>query len=197
MTFRIEEKVILHISDYFKILKIMGTENKNLRLFPSRKISSLYFDNKDNDMFLDSEEGTLPRKKIRIRTYPQDNEKKFFLEKKINSFEGKFKKSVLISKDQFLQFSKKGIFDKNYNNCTKKFWVKYEREYFLYLGNRFTVDKNIQFEVDNRNVSFEMYDKLIMEVKSKNLDLNIFDGEFPFTRSRFSKYCEGFKLIFS
>ena len=42
-----------------------------------------------------------------------------------------------------------------------------------------------------------MSDKLIMEVKSKNLDLNIFDGEFPFTRSRFSKYCEGFKLIFS
>ena len=80
MTFRIEEKVILHISDYFKILKIMGTENKNLRLFPSRKISSLYFDNKDNDMFVDAEEGNLPRKKIRIRTYPESDKKMFFLE---------------------------------------------------------------------------------------------------------------------
>ena len=95
-----------------------------------------------------------------------------------------------------LTIFKKGIFDKIIITA-QKFWVKYEREYFLYLGNRFTVDKNIQFEVDNRNVSFEMSDKLIMEVKSKNLDLNIFDGEFPFTRSRFSKYCEGFKLIFS
>jgi len=82
MSFRLEEKVILHISDYAKILKIFSKEDKNFNLFPSRKISSLYFDNKDNEMFLDSEEGTLPKKKIKIKTYPQDDKKKFFFRKK-------------------------------------------------------------------------------------------------------------------
>mgnify|MGYP003951172559 FL=1 len=197
MSFRLEEKVILHTSDYAKLMKIFKSQKKNINLFPSRKISSLYFDNKDNDMFLESEEGTLPRKKIRIRTYPDEKKPSFFLEKKINSFEGKFKKSILISKDQVLKYIEKGIFDKNYNNCTKKFWVNYEREYFSYLGNRFTIDKNIKFEINNRIVSFGMTDKLIMEVKSKNLDTDIFDGKFPFDRSRFSKYCEGFKLIYN
>tara|TARA_B100000401_G_scaffold422622_1_gene349787 strand:+ start:912 stop:1502 length:591 start_codon:yes stop_codon:yes gene_type:complete len=196
MTFRIEEKVILHISDYFKILKIMGTENKNLRLFPSRKISSLYFDNKDNDMFVDAEEGNLPRKKIRIRTYPESDKKMFFLEKKINSFEGKFKTTEPINKNQFDDFIKRGIFDKTYNNCTQKFWVSYEREYFSYLGARFTVDKNINFQINNRFIN-TISDKIILEVKSKNLSIDIFDGKFPFMRSRFSKYCEGFKLMFN
>ena len=32
-------------------------------IYKQRKISSIYFDNKNQDMFLDSEEGILPRKK--------------------------------------------------------------------------------------------------------------------------------------
>jgi len=194
MSFRIEEKVILHISDYLKILKIMSSENKNFRLFPTRKISSLYFDNNNNDMFVDSEEGNLPRKKIRIRTYPESDKKIFFLEKKINSFEGKFKTTELINESQFNNFIKRGIFDKTYNNCSQKFWVSYEREYFLYLGARFTVDKNINFHLNNKFIN-NISDKIILEVKSKNLSINIFDGKFPFMRARFSKYCEGFKLM--
>ena len=62
MSFRLEEKVILHISDYAKILKIFSKEDKNFSLFP-RKISSLYFDNKDNDMFLDPRKGLCLEKK--------------------------------------------------------------------------------------------------------------------------------------
>ena len=34
-------------------------------------------------MFFDSEEGTTPRKKIRVRTYPNEKHKTFNLEKKL------------------------------------------------------------------------------------------------------------------
>tara|TARA_B110001450_G_scaffold255270_2_gene282407 strand:- start:7272 stop:7871 length:600 start_codon:yes stop_codon:yes gene_type:complete len=196
MSFRIEEKVILHTSDYLKLKKIINKENKDSALFPSRKITSLYFDNNYNEMFQDSQEGSLPRKKIRIRTYPESLNNEFFLEEKINSCEGKFKKSLSITKKQYFDYYNQGIFDKTYNNCQPKLWVKYEREYLSYLGFRLTIDKNLEFSMPKIKHTSKLQDKLILEVKSKNLECDIFDGIFPFERSRFSKYCEGIKLIY-
>ena len=90
MSFRIEEKSKFHISDYLKIRSLIEKEGGH-SLYSKRKISSLYFDNKELSMFLDSEEGSVPRKKLRIRNYP-DNIVDYYLEKKITSVEGKFKK---------------------------------------------------------------------------------------------------------
>ena len=195
MSFRIEEKIVLHISDYLNIKKMIKEESSDFFLYPPRQIKSLYFDNYNNDMFKESEEGSLPRKKIRIRTYPNSDKKKLFLEKKINSFEGKFKKVFVISERDFLSYCNLGIFDKMYNNCMPKFWVVYEREYFSYLGFRFTIDKNITYHGYKNHQIENINDKIILEIKSKKLETDIFDGKFPFDRVRFSKYCEGFKLI--
>ena len=82
MSFRLEDKIILHISDRLKIKNIIQI-NKGIKLYPSRKISSIYFDNKYLDMFKDSEEGSLPRKKIRIRNYPEQKNNIFNLETKL------------------------------------------------------------------------------------------------------------------
>ena len=62
MAFRLEEKIKFHISDYIK-LKNKIYELNGFKLYPKRNISSIYFDNKNLDMFLDSEEGNVPRKK--------------------------------------------------------------------------------------------------------------------------------------
>ena len=90
--FRLEDKIKFHISDYSKlkneIFKMGGK-----KIFPKRVISSVYLDNKNLDMFLDSEDGNVPRKKFRLRTYPNAKEKFLFKEIKITSVEGKFKKS--------------------------------------------------------------------------------------------------------
>ena len=87
MSFRFEEKIIFHISDYLKI-KFFFLSSGGFRLYPKRKISSLYFDNFDNSMYLDSEEGSLPRKKIRIRSYPNNVEiSNWFFETKISWIE--------------------------------------------------------------------------------------------------------------
>jgi len=65
MSFRIELKIPATCSDMFQIKQELlqsGMES----LYPKRKIESIYFDNTIKKMFLDSEEGSLPRKKIRI-----------------------------------------------------------------------------------------------------------------------------------
>ena len=91
MSFRKEEKVIFHISEYSKLKNLIFSSNGK-KIYPTRHIKSIYFDNNKNQMFIDSEEGSLPRKKLRIRTYPKNNiETNWFFEKKINSVEGKFK----------------------------------------------------------------------------------------------------------
>ena len=90
MGFRLEDKIRFHISDYSK-LKNEIIKKKGGELYPKRIISSTYFDTKNFDMFQDSEEGNVPRKKIRLRVYPNTKEKQFFLEKKLIAWRANLK----------------------------------------------------------------------------------------------------------
>ena len=83
MSFRKEIKYRLSLSDQ-KILKNKLISEGLKKLYPKRKISSIYFDTKNLNFHLNSEEGVLPRKKIRIRWY-DDNLKEIFKEIKISS----------------------------------------------------------------------------------------------------------------
>ena len=129
MGFRLEEKIKFHISDYSKlkneIFKMGGK-----KIFPKRVISSVYLDNKNLEMFLDSEEGNVPRKKIRFRNYPNEKEKILYKEVKITSVEGKFKKSEKISGEDFNSFNQI-FFDNKYGFLEKKIIVTYTREYYF------------------------------------------------------------------
>ena len=83
MTFRNEDKLFVHknkISVLKKYLKNRGA----IQMFKQRQVRSTYFDNLDYEMYYNSLEGVVPRKKIRIREYPGFNNK-YFLEKKISS----------------------------------------------------------------------------------------------------------------
>ena len=83
MSFRKEKKYKLTASDQ-KILK-NNLINKGMKLlYPKREINSIYLDTKSLDFYLNSEEGVLPRKKIRIRWYNTDL-KKVSKETKISS----------------------------------------------------------------------------------------------------------------
>ena len=83
MILRKEEKIKFHISDYLKIKKLI-IDSGGKEIYKKRKILSLYFDNKNLSMYEDSEEGSLPRYKIRLRNYPNDNKKKMVFRKKNN-----------------------------------------------------------------------------------------------------------------
>ena len=66
MKYRKEKKLKLSIFEFNK-LKIDLIGDGMFPLYPKRKIYSQYFDTFDYKMFHDSEEGVLPRKKIRVR----------------------------------------------------------------------------------------------------------------------------------
>jgi len=199
MSFRLEDKIILHISDRLKIKNIIKI-NTGIKLYPSRKISSIYFDNKYLDMFKDSEEGSLPRKKIRIRSYPEQKNNTFNLETKITSVEGKFKKSEKITDSQQKNFLINGIFDSSYGLCKKIVQVSYDREYWLVKGARITIDHNVNYENPINQNNLVDNESLIIEIKSiKNIInvQNLLSNILPLQKQRFSKYCEGINKIYN
>ena len=148
MSFRTEDKFYLNPEDKMKINKFF-TANGVKKIFPDRIIVSLYFDTDNLDMFCDSEEGTTPRKKIRIRQY--NKLKKFDIESKeslfeikINSVEGKFKTSKKISNVKKL--IKFGYLDDMYGICMPKLFTFYKRSYYSLNNNRFTMDREMCFK---------------------------------------------------
>ena len=110
MSFRIENKYQLStakLSEFFIFLNDYSAEE----MYPTRLIKSVYFDNQNFSAYRESIEGVVPRKKIRIRNYPNTSIN-FNLEIKINSINGKFKTT---KKDiDFINILKNGYHDCNY-----------------------------------------------------------------------------------
>jgi len=194
MSFRIEEKLFIDKNYILDFKKLLNLKSSN-KIYETRNIQSLYFENKNDDMYRDSIESITPRKKIRIRNYPNQSSKEFFLEKKISSVEGRFKKRTIINLDKFNEYKKIGIFDKNYGLCLPKILINYQREYFKIGDVRITIDENITYKPYSKE-SIKKDITSIIELKTsinKNFDDLI--KEFPFHRKRFSKYCNAIDLL--
>ena len=194
MSFRVEEKLLINkyqISEFKKFL----SENKANKPYPSRIIKSLYFENLNNEMYRDSVEGTTPRKKIRVRSYPNSQNNFFYLETKISSVEGRYKTSKKIDKNTYEQIVNNGIYDYQYGVCKPIIYVIYKREYYKINDVRISVDEDIKYSLfSGRDIGCD--NNSIVELKSsfyKNRDSLI--NNFPFQRTRFSKYCNGFEKI--
>jgi len=198
MSFRFEEKILFHISDYLRLKNFIFNLGGSI-LYPKRKISSLYFDNNENNMYLDSEDGCLPRKKIRIRSYPEyKTDLNYFSETKISSVEGRFKIKKKIDNNKYTDFKKKGFFDNIYGICYPKLTVSYSREYFSLFKQRITLDKDIEFKCFKGNRFVKENENLILEIKSINFtSVELFKNIIPFQRLRISKYCDGFNKLFN
>ncbi len=186
MSFRIEKKyqfALAKLTNFYEFL----SENSAKQLYPRRLIKSIYFDNQTFSSYNDSIEGVLPRKKIRIRNYPNMN-KKFNLEIKINSIEGRFKTvEKNINHNDFL---KKGYFDSEYDLCFPVLEINYLREYISVFNLRITLDTSISYKKFNDKRSIPLMESAIVEVKSNNLEnFNYIEDKIHFPTTRFSKYC--------
>lgn len=194
MTFRFEDKISVGKSEsihFFKDLRQKGFET----LYPKRKISSIYFDNTELNMFVESEEGSLPRKKIRIRNYPLSFDERYNLELKISSIEGRFKETKDINSEIKDNYTKYGIFDNQYGLIFPTVIVSYYREYFYKDGMRVTRDSSIEYCNYNKPFSFKE-NREVIEIKTPhNFNRNLLDKFFPFSKHRFSKYCEAIKNL--
>ena len=195
MSFRIEEKILIEKNKIIEFKKIY--QKKFLKkLHQPRLIKSLYFENLSNDLYKDSVEGTLPRKKIRVRSYPNDKKNQFYLEKKISSFEGRFKLKQEIDKLNFEKIIRYGVYDDNYGYCKPLIYVEYNRCYYILDKTRITHDSNIKYYLFKSTIiKHEKND--IFEIKANfNTDIDELYKIFPMNRSRFSKYCNGFQKFF-
>ena len=199
MNFRIEEKINIKKENLFKFYEWLNI-NSAKKIYPDRKVSSLYFDNQNLNMYYDSIEGLIPRKKIRIRAYNNQllTKENINIEKKITSAEGRFKEiSSVKNIDEKLKF---GIFDQNYGVCKPIIKVSYERAYYSVLNYRVTLDKNIVYflqESFNESLRKKKDENIVVEIKSQNTySINDIHDKFPFQRIRFSKYCRAIDLVF-
>ena len=194
MSFRKEIKLILHRSkslDFKEMLFGRGAKE----MYPKRKISSLYFDNIEKQSHIDSLEGVLPRKKIRIRTYPYEKNRKYLFEKKISAPEGRFKESKKISLQRYNKIINQGYFDKMYGMLKPLIYVDYLREYYDFENYRITIDENITYKIFKK-INLKRDTRSIVEIKfSKKYNEDLIINSFTNKLTRFSKYSNGIALL--
>ena len=196
MSFRIEEKLAIDHNQLIDFKTFLA--NKTVKqIYQRRKIESLYFDNRNYEMYYDSLEGLVPRKKIRIRNYPGSDDNSLYLEIKISSVEGRFKTRKIIDSNKFNYIKAIGISDSQYGLCKPCLYVLYDRDYFKKDDVRISIDNNICYKLYTENI-YHKDESSIVEIKTsvrKNLDKLMED--FPFQKKRYSKYCNAVeKIIF-
>ena len=194
MSFRKEKKIRVTVNEFFKLQSLL--QQKGMKsLFKPRVISSIYLDTVDMNMFHDSEEGVLPRKKVRIRWYNED--KKFTLENKTSSIEGRFKvTSKLDSSLLDNEIKIKHRMDSQYGLIQPILKVSYERSYFMLNNMRITFDKNITYQylrTANNRKYFEP--ERVVEIKIPiSCSDDFVEKHIPYPTARFSKYSRGLLL---
>jgi len=194
MSFRIEEKLLINTGQLLEFKDFINNKSAK-QIFHPRIIQSLYFENVRNEMYEDSIEGITPRKKIRIRNYPNDENATLYLEYKISSVEGRFKTRKIIDNENFSKIKKIGIHDNQYGLCKPLIYVMYRREYYKMRDMRISIDEDIKYSMYSGK-SLGNDRSSIVEIKASiNKDLDDLVSEFPFQRTRFSKYCNGFEKI--
>ncbi len=194
MTFRNERKYRLSYGDSIKLKSDLISRGMK-KLYPDREINSEYFDTKELKMFSDSEEGIVPRKKIRLRWYDDKSIKN--LETKISSIEGRFKKSIEL-KENFRK-NNSYLHDPFYGKIFTSIIVNYKREYYKFKNFRLTFDTKINYKNSRFKSQIKYNDKeTVLEIKTKNLHSNDYIDQFiNYPTSRFSKYCRGIHLTHS
>ena len=192
MSFRKEKKYKLTIFEY-NIFKKYLIRNGMSALFKPRHIKSTYYDTESLEMFYNSEEGVLPRKKIRIRSY--NNNDYASIEIKISSIEGRHKNVIKSGIKSPIGFPKT-IQDQQYGLLSPSLFISYDREYYSFKGLRLTFDSYIKYKNMRQLNMLELNEpERVIEVKASiNTPDEFIETVIPFPNTRFSKYCRGLSL---
>jgi hypothetical protein len=190
MSFRKERKFRLTSSDA-KELRAKLSNKGMMLLHPNRKITSQYFDTPDLQAFSDSEEGVLPRFKIRVRWY-NDDQSVLTFERKVSAVEGRFKTVRRIQKANFDKICKAGFLDRDYGRTIPSVEISYERSYFQYENLRITFDTNIRYCFPQSVRQYRDFEEVV-EIKAPMIISDDYlEQVVPVPASRFSKYARSF-----
>lgn len=185
---RIEEKLVFPTSEKGKYLNKFFSDGFEY-IFPSRQISSIYYENINFDIYKDSVEGIVPRKKIRIR----EKFGNLYLEEKIKLRDGKYKTTKKINNIPNV------IHDKSYGVLKKICKITYNRSY---LGNgktRITLDSDLKFENLINRYIFNTNKNIILEYKildDFSLSENYISSHKELNSFKFSKYEQAISKVF-
>lgn len=190
--FRIEEKIVATRAQAQETLGNL-LENGADYLFPNRRVSSCYFDTRDFRVFRDSEEGVLPRRKIRIRNY--NDVERYTLEVKTSSLEGRYKTSQKLTPEVAKKHFKFSLVDSQLGVIGPVVVISYDRSYLQIEKFRVTIDTNIRYGKFGHSKAF-VESQCVIEIKA-SLDQSIaaIDHFLPMQRRRFSKYCRAINAI--
>lgn len=195
MSFRKEKKYSFPNKNLFSFVKYLSDQGMK-KIYDDRIINSLYFDNNLLSMHHESEEGVLPRKKIRIRWYNKENI--FNKEVKISSLEGRYKFiEEKLNENNLNSIYNLSFFDQIYGYLKSKLLVTYERSYFGIKSVRITIDKNIKYSksIDHSNIVIN--DNLsVVEIKTSiDCSDDYIDDITNKMTDRFSKYTRGINFF--
>lgn len=192
--FRDEIKIPFVNGTEYRLLEILDRLGA-LTLHPSRRVTSIYFDTDDLQLYSQSVEGVLPRSKTRLRTYSGFSSEakihlgaEFVLEIKSSHSNGDTKKITPCPNPfNLIEF---GYFNGQLNLFAKSM-VSYRRMYMSIHDVRLTVDTDIEFSSDLKNfkpqVKSEQY---VLEIKGSDPKLiGYLVNILGFETRRFSKYC--------
>ncbi len=189
LTKRVENKFVFNPKDKYKIINNLLRKGF-IEIYQERHIKSIYFDTRDLKTYLDSVEGNIPRKKIRIRSYDNFASNLNFEVKEVNEY-GRFKYSEKILK------LPTHLTDSIYRSIYPVVEVEYFRKYFSNNLIRLTLDFDIQYKsVDSKSKFKSFY--LVLE--SKLPDESIYNekvNDFKLLGSStesFSKYKEAINI---
>lgn len=194
MSFRQEFKYRVTMAEYYQMKENLKINGMKL-LHNPRKVLSVYFDSADTIMFSDSEEGLLPRKKVRIRWYNKNN--KFTLENKISSIEGRFKTTRhLKNVDSIHKALRYQIVEQEDGLLFPSLKVSYNRSYFSLAKMRITFDNEITYHNLRLNSLIKYRDpECVIEIKvPEEISSDFIQRIVPYPTARFSKYSRGLLL---
>lgn len=194
MSFRKEKKFRVTTPDFYAFKNKLLNEGMT-ELYEPRRINSIYFDTGNLNMFFDSEEGTLPRKKIRVRWY--NDEQNFTFEKKISSIEGRFKTTKTLEHiNECGEIFNEQYFDPKYGIVKPTLNVSYYRSYFSFRSMRITFDDKITYKTKKTDFKRVHHDpERVIEIKiPANCPDDYIENQIPFATSRFSKFSRGLLL---
>lgn len=190
MSFRIEEKIVLTPSERDRLMTDLWSRGM-ADLYPARRIHSVYYETMDFRMFTESEEGVLPRRKIRLRRYPEQPQVRWALETKVSSVEGRFKTVHRPDAADVRRLLSVGLLDRHYGELFAQLTVEYRRQYFTLDGLRITFDQDIRYGVPGgRREAIERW--TVCELKAPAaIPLDSIGAIVDIPRRRFSKFCNG------
>ena len=193
---RFEKKTVVYNNPSINLLNIFKKNNIKKK-YPNRKVTSIYFDTHNFDLYSISKDGIKKRNKIRIRWY-DDNIEKSLIE--IKSKNNQITKKVRYKNDHIINFNNLKNLKIKYEGLIyfPKIIISYFREYYSLNNLNITLDKKLTFKSINL-LNQKKYKNNIIEVKFDKKDYIkalLIMKKFNMRQSRFSKYVIGIDTIY-